>query len=216
MHRLSTAPARHIVTIALAVWAIMIHGPRVEAAPIFYDEAVSGDLSANVPAPSVFQFDLGLNVVSGSSFYLPFATGETGDMDSFAFLIPAGLLLTDARFVFDASLTPTTLGADSSYVFGPGNDTPQFPFLYFISLDLLQPSPITWMNAILPIGPGTYTAQNSGLSVGGFVEPTLPGWTMDYRWEFTLTRDGDVPEPGLLALLPVGLVAFGMLRARRR
>ena len=36
------------------------------AAPINYSEAVSGDLGASLPAPTIFALDAGVNTVSGT------------------------------------------------------------------------------------------------------------------------------------------------------
>src|SRR5215469_12308749 len=76
-----------VVTLALASLA--------PAAPVNYQESVSGDLRYFDPL-MFFTFDVGKNTISGT-------TGDgygTTDFDGFAFVVPNGMAVTDANMSF--------------------------------------------------------------------------------------------------------------------
>jgi hypothetical protein len=82
------------LTLAAVSLALSLHltSTRGNAAPFVYSESVFGDLPSVLPAPTVFAFDLGTNVVSGQKSF--------PDTDSFAFSVPAGTELVSISLAF--------------------------------------------------------------------------------------------------------------------
>jgi hypothetical protein len=181
------------------------------ATPINYQESVSGDLPDSLPVPAAFLFplDVGVNTVSGTaSLDFSNANNAIHDIDSFAFTVPVGMVLTDISYAFVRSGNSTTgfyeykLFKDNALVTALGVDT----------IDLFAPSPKSIFVAELPLSDGTYgfETNNLGVSNGG-------RWTDDYTWSLTVARtDAPVPEPASLALLGSGLIGAGVRRWRIR
>src|SRR5450759_5666832 len=90
----------------LTLSVLMVFGSSAAyATPISYSEAVSGDLPGFLPAPTVFAFDLGVNTISGT-----FDSSGPSNIDSFAFSVPLGTLLTAVEY----STATTTVGGTTA------------------------------------------------------------------------------------------------------
>jgi hypothetical protein len=170
-------------------------------APFSYSEGVSGDLTADLPAPVVFSFGIGTNTITGANSV---AIGVSDDRDSFAFSIPAGAQLAQVTLAFSLTSNPVILTSATeserlnSGPVGLGN-------IAALDVNFLAGSPINAYSANLPLGPGTYSIQD-------FVHGCFPAnpnctWTDNYTWSFVVTARG-VPLPGSLLLM---LVGFGAL-----
>jgi hypothetical protein len=173
------------------------------AAPIAYVEGA--DLS-NPPTGSsltTFTLDVGTNTVSGT-------VTASGDQDSFAFTVPAGMSVTAASLTMGDVSGPGNLIATKwtlrdSLLAGTGtqlgiiavSDSPAFPATTTVPFNTAA-APVS-----LPLGPGDY-----GLT--GSFTPGSGNGTAAYTFSFTVT-----PEPTGLALL-ASLTAPALLARRRR
>ena len=107
------------------------------AAPVAYDESVSGDLPATGTLPT-FTLDLGDNTISGSM--------STGDgADSFKFVVPAGTVV-DGGFIMTTLASGWVVDADWAFFNSSGATVQSMS---------TSPQPIGFAN-INPLGPDTY------------------------------------------------------------
>jgi hypothetical protein len=203
--------ATRVVAKVVGVVAVLLCARVSQATPIAYDEAISGDLDANIPA-TLFTLDIGANTIkgttSGHDISLPVVLP---DFDDFAIAVPVGMHVTDITLAFQTTLEPGTTLAFVDYRLSAGNVASSRlpPFLAGGNIDFLGSSPVHPFDAALPLGPGTFLILENGIGT------SFPGgaWTADYTWTFTVEA---VPEPTSLCLLVSGLAGAWIQRRRRR
>ena len=187
------------------------------AAPVNYAESVSGDLPS-IPS-SAFAFDVGANAISGEThFTVNFGnTHFDVDRDSFAFIIPVGASLTGITLSF---VTTPTNASKASADFGLCLDIEQCfsdpsKVLGQQTANFLAASPEVFdFGGVLALGAGTYSLTELGLSIAPIVSADpVEGWFADYTWTFNVVA---IPEPGVLELVALGLVATVLTRRRKR
>ena len=151
---------------------------RSFAAPVNYDEAVSGDLDqAN---PPTFALDVGLNVWTGKIGPTP--TSNT--QDAFFANLPAGLQITHIRWVYSPNR-----GDQSSFAMsGPPDAAPPFGTVVYHNVrsagDDITDTGFSIVNPILPI---TITGQYKCEVTTGFA-------ILESSWQITLTVE-PIPVP---------------------
>jgi len=166
---------------------------------------------------SPFEFDVGINSVSGHTFDDAFEGPAFVDFDAFAFSIPGGAQLTSIRLALTTTVQPGTIQATLQYILAAGNaqvfGVP--PGLDLRTFDLLAGSPGSVFSGVLPVGPGVYGMNWSGATVGGGPAIAGPAFFADYTWTFTVEASASaVPEPTPLVLLGTGFAA--LIRRRNR
>lgn len=176
----------------------------MSAAPLVYTETSNGDLyTPNAPGASsaltVLTLGSGANTISG--------TFGTGDFDSFAILIPAGLTFESGNVQLadglgDVVLTSWSIRNGSTY----GSGTAVLPAL-------TANSPGTAALTGLPLGPGTYSFSH------GSVNSIFNGGPVSADYTFTLNLTGTetpgVPEPSTVVLAAAALAGMAVARRRR-
>ena len=187
-------------------------GPvNVAAAPITYQEAISGDLDVSVAcggACTAFTFDGGFNTIAGEIHSFP--ADNSRDFDAFVFTLPAGTQLIGVTFAW--TLHPSERNEDAGVTWGIRDGGNTGPLLASAPVNLYAVAqPLNLFAPAMPLGPGTYGLVNPALG------PTTLccGWSADYTWTFEVEGTA-VPEPGSLILLGSGAAALALRRRRRR
>ena len=191
-----TASVRLALAALSASLALNLMSAPADASPFAYSEIVSGDLPESLPASTIFQFDVGTNVVSGQKSFLT----SPADSDSFAFSVPpkTQLVAISYKFTFDGF---TTGNVDYSFNSSNAPGHGAGPHLEVFFSDSSPKS--TFFPAIaFPLGPGTYALED---------HHSVFGTTITYEWDITLRS---VPGPATWLLLVTGLA--GTMAFRRR
>ena len=195
MHSGTRTPHVTLVLLASCLWLSGVG--LASAAPITYDEAISGDLSGQ----TIGTFDIGANTVTGA---LQFSDPPT--VDSFQFVVAAGQQL-DSIVVMSFSGLPQTFTLAP-----PGllEMTSRYGFLVV--------SPASLGSDILPAlllsDPGkTATAP---LPAAAY-QVLLRSAAADYTYTFNVSAAPEmptVPEPATLTLTGIGMLGAAFLRRR--
>ena len=164
-----------------------------QASPIFYDEAINGDLNFSNPLQT-FTLDVGTNVVTGTTWGVccPFF-----DFDAFAFVVPVHMQLVNltlsASFSGFGIPTVWTLRSGSA-----SQNSGTFVDALFAPDDSLPAE-------LVPLATGIYNLHQDWLVVG---EP------INYAFSLDVELTPAVPEPTVLLLLASGLASMGVRRRR--
>jgi len=188
-------------SLVLLITLILIISTEGFGATISWDESVDGDIASNS-----FNFDEGINTITGSIYVDRSTIPIPYDDDNFSFDLPLGMLLTSVWL--DASMNYLDQNGDGikwgSVQFGITNSSsaawvsiyPNYPIDQYV------------FDAILP-GEGPYSFANAS----GYPQPG-DAWFVNYTVEFNVAA---VPIPGALWLLGSGLLGLvGFRRKLRR
>jgi len=186
----------------VCVGLVAVSNP-VSAAPVFYDESISGEVDLTYTTSSPFLLDLGINRILGT-------LGCCVDFDSFAFDIPAGLQLAQVdllfRIVEDPNINTVLITSfeidDDQNQSGPGLD------LESLNFSVVSSPQNNLFTAVLPLGPGGYEM------LGGSI-PASEAWTLTYEWNLIVEPAAAVPEPGAIALLGIAVPLVRSLNRKR-
>ncbi len=182
---------RYLLGLTAALWLSSAH-----AVPFVYDEAVDGDIYY----ATFDNFDVGTNVVSGSTF-----SGPSGvDSDNFHFLIREGTQLDAVTYSFW-----NVEGTGSGFGVSMSSSAPFYSLGDWSINVLTDPSPVTILEEVLPLGSGYHDFRPSNWFNTG---PTASGGSWDYSVSFSVSA---VPLPSTLVLMLGGLLGLVAVRRRR-
>jgi hypothetical protein len=207
---------RHVSTLALILLSLAT--TRIEASPLTYDEAVSGDLASGLV--TVLSLGAGSNTVAGRMHFFVYPDASPNptfdwDADPVDLRLPTGLHITSISIV-------------TSFRENIGN-LAEFDWEWYLSAAgsqwktcyaFLKPTSTCSTHAPQggPLFDGFVSDASSYLlSFGASLKPNnfaldAGGW-FDYRMTVTV---GAVPEPSTIHLLLVALVPALVFRTRRR
>jgi hypothetical protein len=192
----------HLV-ILLSLLGLLALIPTAKAAPLDYNEALSGDLSNFGSAPTPLIFDLGVNRVTGTMGGPP-----DNDPDIYSFVIMPGLQLTS---IF---LSPMEPRENSFFALASGSTISMTDSQTHLAAhltrsigelmpDLAAGGEFGGLGFTAPLGAGTYTSW--------FQETT--NVRVNYTMAYTVTA---IPEPAATAcLLGLGGLTLALTRRRR-
>lgn len=193
---------RHFVPLAVALLFLM-DGPQ--AAPFFYSEAVSGDLTAQ--SPVTFTAGAGANTLQGTVGFRSLeeeAPNYIGDRDPFSLYLGPGITITSVTLTL-RPVYGTVSGAEWLVVRnGDFSD---------VAADFRQSNDVT-------VYTQTWTTNLSDATF--FFQPATLGGNFDSSWSYEFTFNAveeatsSVPEPMAAALVLVGLAGVGVSRTFRR
>jgi hypothetical protein len=164
-----------IKVVSLSTCALLLGITTLRAEPVSYDESVDGDLSdVDVEMP-VFNFDVGINTVSGSSHFsadnLEF---HNWDSDPFKFYVLPSQKVSSITFSFTVTHEENDFWIISplSYIAGESGSVYLGEDAALISSPAEVPSsPAILYTNVLPLGPGLYEYHSSGYQLGWICNP---------------------------------------------
>jgi len=184
------------------------------AAPVQYDESVSGDINWYAD-PTPFNLELGINTLSGSNSTQP----SSGDRDGFLFNIAEGQVLSSITLSYsnvNSDMTDSFWGKTYSIrlddPFGEVVADDGWRFLYHsTNPSSVSPSPISLFTGALPIGAGLYYFREGEL----YGSQADPGGSFDYTITMEITQAASVPIPTTISLLGIGILGLAGVSRRK-
>jgi len=190
----------------VSLLAVFLYPIPALTMPVSYDELVDGDIIGDTGLLTTFNFDVGVNVISGSRTGNKIAGITSSDGDDFFFNLDTNLILTNITFAYNnVVVSGVEKFGDTRFL---SSNTEQI--WMFDTSGPTDPSPKSLFASLLPIGAGTYL-----FSDGAILLPTTVDGDWDATWDYTLSFTvASVPVPPAVWLFGSGLI--GLIGIARR
>jgi hypothetical protein len=151
--------------------------------------------------------------ISGANFLSGFITFSNGIFFDLTYIVPGGAAPCDAALVNNAnySCTPVIGGVTSPFTLTNSSDASNASVFFNVQVDAYTGTAATGTTPYV----GAFNTPSAGKNIAGILQDINSGATVNAAYSANFVGS-DVPEPGTIALLGIGLGAIVLGSFRRK